>query len=115
MIIKEESKMSSVPGPAFKIQRKYLYALLLLILLICLYFLARRIDGPVLNTRILNSLIGSTKEDVRNAFGEPSDIKDKRWIYTLFLNQGWVTIDFDENDRVWEINDESPHPYGWWP
>ena len=67
--------------------------------------------GPVIPAKTLRGLHGVTQADVRGILGDPTEIQEHEiWIYKRPGNPGWVEIAFDEDGRVWSINDEQVDP-----
>lgn len=69
--------------------------------------------GPVITPRLVRQVTpGMAAADVERRLGSPgADSSDRNWIHRQFGNPGWVAIEFDEQERVLEVNDESPIPF----
>ncbi|MDZ4781409.1 MAG: hypothetical protein SGJ19_14240 [Planctomycetia bacterium] len=90
--------------PTFRLR-----SLLLLILLnaLCLAALIR-VFGPTIPSYQLNQVkVGMTQVEIRQILGPPINSGDSDWVYKRFGSPGWVEIAFDDNGKVWDLNDES--------
>jgi outer membrane protein assembly factor BamE (lipoprotein component of BamABCDE complex) len=68
--------------------------------------------GPVVPRSLLAKIRrGTPKSEVREVLGEPNESSSRdEWTYSRPLNQGWVTVRFDDQECVNDINDESVFP-----
>ena len=72
--------------------------------------LVRQCFGPVISRSTLAEIEpGDSKHRVRELLGSPNGtITPQSWGYERSFNPGWVTVYFDKDGRVMEVNDESP-------
>ena len=65
------------------------------------------IGGPPVNRSQLRKVSnGMSKEEIISILGYPTVQGESEWVYSRFLNPGWVALTFDERQAVMSIDIE---------
>ncbi len=61
---------------------------------------------PVPPYKVAQLKVGMTKSEVRDILGEPEESGKHGWTYDTFFGIGWVTIYFDDDEKIsWTDNE----------